>query len=239
MFTNRGARLKSWRLKHYLDQAGAAAGARREQPAQPLPFSLRTGDDSRSNGTLNAALYTVSGASDPAPISAPIDLRFEYRDAAGLHAVKEFHLDPTSYVVGVSRRPSMRGDRTLHAGDRVGPGGRRQSARPAATRRRPKGCSIRTSKPQRLAAKDLAKQSTYEGDFKYAGVDDNYFMTVALSPGPSKVTYQPVAIPPPPASKDPPRELVAYAVEPREPASRSSSSSARRTSTCSPRSTAI
>ena len=38
-------------------------------------------------------------------------------------------------------------------------------------------------KVQRLAAKDVAKQPTYEGDFRYAGVDDNYFMTVALSPG--------------------------------------------------------
>src|SRR5579862_3051941 len=46
VFTNRGARLKSWRVKHYLDQD--------KQPqelvethllSQPLPFSLRTPDE--------------------------------------------------------------------------------------------------------------------------------------------------------------------------------------------------
>src|SRR5919201_393950 len=39
-------------------------------------------------------------------------------------------------------------------------------------------------------------------------------MTVVLSPGPSKVNYQPVSIPPPANSKEPPRELVAYSIQP-------------------------
>ena len=70
-------------------------------------------------------------------------------------------------------------------------------------------------KIQRLAAKDVAKQPTYEGDFFYGGVDDNYFMTVALSPGASKIAYQPVTIPPPAGSKDPGRQLVSYSIEPK------------------------
>ena len=32
-------------------------------------------------------------------------------------------------------------------------------------------------------------------DFEYAGIDDHYFMTVALKPGASKVTYQTLSIP--------------------------------------------
>ena len=32
----------------------------------------------------------------------------------------------------------------------------------------------------RLAPNDIAKQPEHDGDFDYAGVDDNYFMTVAL-----------------------------------------------------------
>ena len=63
-------------------------------------------------------------------------------------------------------------------------------------------------KIQRLAAKDVTKQSTYEGDFLYGGVDDNYFMTVALTPGASKIAYQPVTVSPPAGSKDPGRQLV-------------------------------
>jgi YidC/Oxa1 family membrane protein insertase len=68
-----------------------------------------------------------------------------------------------------------------------------------------------------VAAKDIAKQPSYEGDFLYGGVDDNYFMTVALSPGPSKIAYQQVTIPPPPGSKDAGRQLVAYSIEPKTP----------------------
>ena len=76
------------------------------------------------------------------------------------------------------------------------------------------GLLFQDGKVRRLTPKDFASQPTYEGDFGYAGVDDNYFMTVALFPGPSKVTYQAVSIPPPANSKDPARDLVAYAIEP-------------------------
>src|SRR5207245_1551008 len=48
-------------------------------------------------------------------------------------------------------------------------------------------------------------------------VDDNYFLTVALYSGPSSVTFQPVSIPPPGDSKDPPRELVSWAIAPQRP----------------------
>ena len=63
VFTNRGARLKSWRLKHYLN--------RNRQPVelvaadladtQPLPFSLRVPDE-KVTAILNSALYAVKDA---------------------------------------------------------------------------------------------------------------------------------------------------------------------------------
>jgi len=71
---------------------------------------------------------------------------------------------------------------------------------------------------QRLAPKDIAKQSTYEGPIEYAGVDDNYFMTAVLFPGSIKISFRPVTIPPPPGSKDPGRDLVAYSIDPNAPA---------------------
>jgi len=49
---------------------------------------------------------------------------------------------------------------------------------------------------------DLAKQSVFDSDFKFAGVDDNYFLTAALFTGPAKVSFQPVSIPPAAESKD-------------------------------------
>src|SRR5215470_9201972 len=61
VFTNRGARLKSWRLKHYRDQQQQPQELiERSIPSQPLPFSLRTTDESTTS-LLNSALYTVSG----------------------------------------------------------------------------------------------------------------------------------------------------------------------------------
>src|SRR5262245_21302318 len=66
IFTNRGARLKSWRLKHYKDQSGAPQELVEQSLAstQPLPFSLRVADETVTH-TLNSALFKVSGA--PAP----------------------------------------------------------------------------------------------------------------------------------------------------------------------------
>src|SRR6185503_3995507 len=46
VFTNRGARLKSWRLKHYLDhQMQPQESGVNDLPSQPLPFTLRTPND--------------------------------------------------------------------------------------------------------------------------------------------------------------------------------------------------
>src|SRR5262247_608152 len=45
VFTNRGARLKSWRLKKYLDQQKQPQELIEAIPGQPLPFTLQTRND--------------------------------------------------------------------------------------------------------------------------------------------------------------------------------------------------
>src|SRR5438128_1832683 len=89
VFTNRGARLRSWRLKHYMDQQKQPQELVENQiPTEPLPFTLRTEND-QLNATLNGRLYSVAGA--PATIiSSPVDIRFAYRDSAGVEVLKEF-----------------------------------------------------------------------------------------------------------------------------------------------------
>src|SRR5205823_3326965 len=88
VFTNRGARLKSWRLKRYEDpnHHPLELVATDLATTQPLPFSVRTADE-RITAELNAALYQTreSGTS----------VTFEFRDAAGLQAAKTFMLGPT------------------------------------------------------------------------------------------------------------------------------------------------
>ena len=65
VFTNRGARLKSWTLKDYRDHNGdplelvdASFG-----DAQPLPFSLSV-PDAALTSTLNTALFAVTQTHD-------------------------------------------------------------------------------------------------------------------------------------------------------------------------------
>jgi YidC/Oxa1 family membrane protein insertase len=213
VFTNKGARLKSWRLKRYLDHQRQPQELVEITPNQPLPFTLRTADEA-VDATVNGALYTVAG--EPAgPISSPVDLRFEYRDAAGVVAVKEFHLDPDAYIVSV-RGEVKRGDRALPAAIVWGPAVG-DAAEESRYSQKAEGLLFQNGKVQRLAAKNITEQPLHEGDFRYAGVDDNYFMTVALAPGPSKIRYQPVAIPAPPSSTAAPRELISYAIEPNAP----------------------
>ena len=211
VFTNKGARLKSWRLKHYLDQQKQPQELIEHLPSQPLPFTLRAGNDT-TTATVNEGLYTVSGAPATTADASPVDLRFEYRDSAGIHAIKEFHLDPSSYVF-TFRATVTEGDKPLAPAIAWGPaiGDVGELSRVV---KRSEGILFQGGKVVRLAPKDIAKQSVYDGEFHYAGVDDNYFMVAAVFPPPIKVTYAPVSIPPPADSKDAARDLMTFTVEP-------------------------
>jgi YidC/Oxa1 family membrane protein insertase len=182
-------------------------------PTLPLPFTLQTGT-AALDATLNNALYTQTGAVPQQAENSPVDLRFEYEDAAGLRAVKIFHLNPSSYVM-TARASVTAGGRTLSPAIVWGPAVGDVTEVSRYTKKA-EGLLFQGGKVVRLAPKDIAKQSAYDGDFKYAGVDDNYFMTAALYPGPGRVSFQPAAIPPPGDSKESPRELVAYTIEPQQ-----------------------
>jgi YidC/Oxa1 family membrane protein insertase len=216
VFTNRGARLKSWRLKHYLDQnrqpvelvvAGLPA-------TQPLPFSLRVEDDGLT-ATLNNALYAVTGVPpSSAPIASPTDLTFEYEDTSGLHARKQFHLSPNSYLVEF-RATTALGDRTLQPAIEWGPGLGDPDSTTGRYAVKPQGLMARGGeRPERLTAAAVAKQSVFEDQFAYVGVDDHYFLSAAVGPGRAKIVFQAFAMPPPSGSTEPPRDLMAYAVDP-------------------------
>jgi YidC/Oxa1 family membrane protein insertase len=212
VFTNRGARIRSWRLKHFLDPGKQPLELVETSLASshPLPFSLRTPDDGATRA-VNGALFAVKGAPSGGEQAGPVDLTFEYRDSAGRSATKRFHIDPSGYEIGFSAAVAQ-GDRTLPVAVEWGPAvGDVGAASRYVTA--PEGLLFANGSVQRLSPKDIAKQSTYDNDFRYAGVDDHYFIAVALFPGPSKVSYAPVTIPAPPDSKQPARTLVAYSIE--------------------------
>jgi YidC/Oxa1 family membrane protein insertase len=215
VFTNRGGRLKSWRLKKYLDQDRQPQELIVKLDSQPLPFTLRAVDD-RTTAALNGGLYAISGAPSDGMISSPAKLRFEYSTAGGgLHAIKEFEFAPSGYIVDFNATVTKATDGqpapvpyTIHWGAAVG-----DISENSRYVKKAEGLLFLDGKVSRKTPKDFASQPTYEGDYLYAGVDDNYFMTAALFPGSSKVTYQAVTIPAPANSKDPARDLVAYSIE--------------------------
>jgi YidC/Oxa1 family membrane protein insertase len=208
VFTNRGGRLKSWRLKHYLDagrQPLELVDARLAD-THPLPFSLRA-PEADVTATLNGATY----AATVSPDAGSTGVTFEYRDASGLHAIKEFRLEPKSFIV-TFRAVVTQGDRPVNAAIQWGPAlastGEGSTYSQAA-----QGLVFVDGSVERLAPDDIAEQPTYQGSFRYAGVDDHYFASLALDPGPATFTYQPVAVPPAPGSEVPARNLIAYTME--------------------------
>jgi len=214
VFTNRGARLKSWRLKRYLDQEKLPQELVVAVDKQPLPFALQVAD-AAATAALNGGLYSVSGAPTAPLTSDSARVRFEYATQNGLHAVKEFGIAASGYIVEftgvVERRTDDRATPlpyTIHWGPAVGDVGQNVNSIKQA-----EGIVFQDGKVRRLSRKDFASQAVYEGTFGYAGVDDNYFMTAALFPGAAKVTYTPVTVPPPADSKEPARDLVSYALE--------------------------
>ena len=154
-------------------------------------------------------MYAVSGAPpEGAPITGPTRLRFEYSTAGNeLHVVKEFSLDPSGYIVSFTA--SVPEPHTILWGPAVGDLG--EASRYVQQAR---GLLSQGNKVQRISAKDLGNKPGYEGDFQFVGVDDNYFMTAAFDPGPARITFQAVSIPPPADSKDAARDLMSYTIQP-------------------------
>ncbi len=80
-------------------------------------------------------------------------------------------------------------------------------------------------KVERLSASNLEKQSRYEGPLRFAGVEDQYFLTAALPGMPAhqaqtvRVDYQPISLPVPNDPQNRTRALVAYSVRTPGPAS--------------------
>jgi hypothetical protein len=131
--------------------------------------------------------------------TAPVDLHFEYRDSAGIHVVKDFHLEPASYIF-TFRSVVTENDKAIPASVVWGPAISDITELSRGVKKS-EGILFQGGKVVRLALKDIAKQSAYDGQFQYAGVDDNYFMVAALPADPIKVSFSPVTIPPPDGSR--------------------------------------
>ena len=203
VLTNRGGRVLHWRLKNYRTPAGQLVDLvpANTPPDQPRPLSLRL-DDAPMTERLNEAIYQVGGDHD-----GRVDVRssagtvtFEFEDASGLRARKELGFKPGSYVMALTI-DVRNGQAPLNPMVAWGPGlgdiGPTPSTGSFFTSNRvqpPKAIFYRDGKVERLGGDTLSTQPAHEGDFRFAGVEDHYFIVSAIRPGYSRLESRPVGV---------------------------------------------
>ncbi|HXH23902.1 MAG TPA: membrane protein insertase YidC [Vicinamibacterales bacterium] len=218
VFTNRGGRLVHWRLKHYRDATGKPVDmVPSEVPAEePRPFSLEV-DDAQLTARLNTALYRVSGDTQGRvdATSQPATVAFEYQDAAGLQARKEFRFEPGGYIVTFSAAVSN-GGQPLNPVLQWGPGlddagaiSGGGSFFTANYVQPPEAIYHLEGDVERLRAGDVTEDPVHEGRFRFAGVDDHYFLAAAIDPGQARLEYRALTLP---GEGDRSRQFMAHAI---------------------------
>ena len=215
VFSTRGAVLKSWRLKNYLDAGGHPLElVPQDTPAdQPRPFTLVV-DDGAVTSTLARALYRPSA--DALTLGdAPTTLTFEYRDASGLVATKRFDFHPQSpYVVHFTAAVN-RGEAALVPTVQWGPALRTALDASAAGyyNMPPRAIVHQAGDEERFDADEL-NEVPGAGTFDFVGVDDHYFMASAVRLNqPVQVRYETLQLPMREGADKPPPPYVSWSVK--------------------------
>ncbi len=217
VFSNRGARLKSWQLKSYRDLQ------KRPQELVPTylpatttrPLDLKV-DDEDTTERLRDALFQVTGGPPDGKVDATAEGRtivFEYRDSSGLSVRKAVSFEPRSFIIRVSVKVEA-GGRSFNPTVLWGPGLGDQLPGAETSRYtvKPEGIIVRGDKVQRLSAAELAKQRVEEGDVLAAGVDDQYFIAVAMPVRTLRVEYAPLSLMGPTGDVKQKTDLVGFGV---------------------------
>jgi YidC/Oxa1 family membrane protein insertase len=203
VMTNRGGRVQHWRLKQYRTPAGQPVDlVPSNTPAdQPRPLSLRVDDQSLTQ-RLNESIYQVSGDTnghvDATKSAATVT--FEFEDAAGVRARKELRFEPANFVM-VFSADIRNGEMTLNPAIAWGPGlgdlGAISSGGSYFTGNAiqpPQAIYHRDDKVVRLKVAEVTKQPAHEGQFRFAGVDDHYFLAALVNPGQARLEFKPISV---------------------------------------------
>lgn len=220
VLTNRGGRVLHWRLKAFKDQSGSQVDlVPTEVPAdQPRPFSLLVSDPTLTQ-RMNNALYRVSGdtSGHVDATSQAAKLVFEFEGAGGLHVRKEYGFTPTNYVVTFSAT-AVDGTQTLQPAIAWGPGLGDAGAVAAGGSfftgnytQPPEAIFHRDGSVERVRADKVTERGAQVGQFRFAGVDDHYFIAAAIDPGQSRIEYQPLSLAGPGERN---RQLIAQSITP-------------------------
>ena len=208
VFANRGAKLISWQLKQYDNDAGGWVELipAEIEPAQAWPFSLGVPGDPGVTARLDEALFRPSVSALQLSADAAT-LTFEYEDSSGLRARKSFtfqaeagqpyvvEFDATVTTAAGSVPLTMRWGPAL-GGIRAAASRFTQQQMPAALLygRVFEGDLLQEVDVLRAQPTDLTERSRYEGQFAFAGVDNHYFLAAALpNDVETRIDYRPVS----------------------------------------------
>src|SRR5580658_5463257 len=206
VFTNRGARVKSWVLKKYTDDKGGQLELVNATAAEKYGYPLTLWSyDEALREKLNSALFLGSlghHATDlpgpfplPDKLTAPATIYFEYDDG-DVSVRKTYSFDLNSYVVGVKTEVTQKG--VPVAAFPMWPSGF------GADMTGPQYASGQIvyqydDKVERLAIRKIGGGETLPGPFNWAGVSDQYFAAVFMPADPKNAAMvtlrNPIEIP--------------------------------------------
>ncbi len=181
VFTNRGAAVKSWVLKHYEDDNGKPLDLVNAETAAKFGYPLSLYSyDAGMRQRLAAALYVPSATGT---LTAPGEVTFNY-SSGGLVVKKTFGFD-ASYVVHVTASVTNNGTPlpTLVSWP-AGIGD--QSTLPSYSKAQ--FDTSQNGKFEKTALKKVSGGATLNGPFDYAGISDLYFGAIFLPDQPDQTS---------------------------------------------------
>ena len=226
IFRNRGASPVSWQLRdHLVQETGSPIDLvpRELPPGQLPPFTLLF-ENPELTARAADALFRASARRVSLTDRAET-LAFEFEDSSGFRVSKEYEFEPATHGYLVRfRATAFLGDSRLTPAVEWGPalGGVESSSSGMAYREGPRGVvfgrlvgveGVEDEEMTRPTASDVVTQPSYSGQLGFAGVDNHYFVAVALTGRQeAQVTYRYVPLPPL-APDGPSRELIAFSLQ--------------------------
>jgi YidC/Oxa1 family membrane protein insertase len=219
VLSNQGARVVHWRLKSYMDPTGSMVDlVPSDLPAtEATPFMLRVQDQAVTK-QIQTVLYRVTG-DQQGKVDATTEARaveFTYQDAGGLLVKKILRFQPSRNMVTLTADVRS-GSSSLNPTVLWGPGLGDQGASAGggsfltgSVVQPPQAILHRDGKVERHAADALLTQPGYDGNFRFVGINDHYFIATAVNGGQVHSEFVPVTLPS--AEGQAPRRLVSMAL---------------------------
>jgi len=182
-FTNRGARLVSWRLQRYRDAKGKPEEMVQTVPGGPRALDLETGDP-ELDVRLRDALFLPSAETVTIGSSGETELRFHWAEG-DLEATKTLRFQPPGYLVSVSASVK-RGGRETPKRVLWGPGlGNPTTAEMEVQGyHAPQGVYDTLRGVERVVAEKIGPARTVS-DVRWAGVESTHFAALWVPPPPA------------------------------------------------------